>query len=656
MQATSSLHQTIYSYGQLEPHLLQYTPGERSLIKAAFEFAKKMHESQTRRSGEPYVTHPLSVAKIVASLHLDSDSVIGALLHDVVEDSEITIRNIRKHFNEDVTRIVKGLTKLSSMQIVPNDETHTQNLVHLLLNMVQDSRVMVIKLADRLHNMSTLGALPREKQILVAEETLSLFIPLAESLGIGMLTQQLEEYAYQFKDPTLYNQIKSYVIQQVDVSELRQFESTAQQQIEKNKIKASINARIKSIPSLYKKIVQDLKPVEGIYDLFGLRIVCKNTHDCYKVLGIAHALWTPLEGRVKDYIALPKKNGYQSLHTTVLGPQGRSIEIQIRTEKMHTIAENGLAAHWRYKQKDNPINESLNVTLSYLQDVQKQNYGELETIPSEALQDQLTVFTPMGDPIQLPPGSTVLDFAFKVHTEIGLHAASARINGRQVRLAEFLSNTDMVEIITSKESHPHTHWIHHVTTSHARSRLTHWLNNNAQNSIIQGNIIIQFDYRKICKYLGQETPNISIKYSPCCNIHATQDLFGTLRKNAIIEVHAKTCKIGQKNRWAPPVRISKISSPLTNAIECTIHLQNKTNLFSQLEKIATMLSIRLKSLTIDETERGEIDAKAVLTHVNDGDLEKLRRSIRAIPTFISLQYIGRKVFATQNDYNTFDSI
>ncbi len=647
-----SVH-TLFTFKQIETNLHQYTKEEQDQIKSAFLFAKKVHANQTRVSGEPYISHPLSVANIVVTLGLDSPSVVSALLHDVVEDSSTTINLIEDRFGKEVAQIVNGLTKLSALQLIPQQQIHTQNLVHLFVNMTQDHRVMIIKLADRLHNVSTLDSIPREKQLRIVDETVSLYIPLAEKLGIHWIAQNLEEFSYRHKDPLLYSQIKSYVIQQLETGQLQRIEQATHELLQQHQLYADVYARIKSIPSLYKKIIQDLKPVEEIYDLFGLRIICKSEKDCYIALGIIHKKWSPLDGRFKDYIALPKTNGYRSLHSTVLGPDGRSLEVQIRTQEMHETAESGVAAHWKYKKKNIvTIGNSPFGDISALKDAGKQDPHYLDEIQHEALQDRLTTFTPVGDPINLPLGSTALDFAFKIHTEIGLHAMAARINGTVVRLAEPLTNTDVVEIITTKTSHPHINWVYHVKTSHARSRIAHWINNNEKNSIVQGKIIAHFDYPKICKYFNKTVLSLSLKTAQCCTINPSVVIQAILKKNQTIEVHAHDCKQIQKNRRTPFVSVSWITSASLHTVQCTIHLQNTDSIYARIEKIATGIGIRLQAILIRDTERGQVDALCTFTHPTHINLEKLRQALRTIPSFVSMHYLGtKKAITDQNQGN-----
>jgi GTP pyrophosphokinase len=465
---------------------------DRELLVRAYRFSAQAHRGQTRNSGEPFVTHCVEVAKILAELQLDSLTVACGLIHDVVEDTDVTVGDVEREFGREVASIVDGLTKIAKLPSGSSSqqERQVENYRKLLLSIAKDARVIIIKLADRLHNMRTLDWLPPEKRRRIAEETRDLYAPLAHRFGMAKLRWELEDLAFKHLESEEYKALAKQVAQKR--GEREELIKAMREPLERALAAAGIRnvevtGRPKHLWSIYKKMRQRERPYEEIYDLLAIRVLCDSVPDCYHALGVIHDGWTPLQERIKDYIAQPKSNGYQSLHTTVFGPGRQLYEIQIRTREMHRTADYGIAAHWRYKE-DAKSSDELDRHLAWFRQVLELQLDAktpdefLEFLRLDLYQDEIFVFTPTGDVIQLPKGATPIDFAFAVHTEIGLHCAGARVNGRIAPLSRPLRNSETVEIITSPTARPSRDWLAHVRTGRARHKIRQVLKQEAQRS------------------------------------------------------------------------------------------------------------------------------------------------------------------------------
>ncbi len=451
---------------------------DTDVIERAYAWAASAHRAQRRKSGEPFVEHPLNVARIVARLGLDDVSVAAALLHDVIEDTDRTLADVDADFGPEVAKIVDGVTKLDRVEFTTRERHQAASLRKMLVAMAKDLRVLIIKLADRLHNMCTLAALSPEKQQQVARETLDVYAPLAHRLGMQELKGRLEDLAFAALHPKWYAQIDHLVAEEDPERDLylAQLLVTVEGRLLELGIGAEVTGRPKHLWSIYEKMVLKNRDFNDIYDLVGIRVITESVRDCYAVLGAIHAIWKPLQGRFKDYIAMPKFNLYQSLHTAVVGPQGKVVEVQIRTREMHARAEHGVAAHWDYKEDSGDDLAWLSRIIDWSEesDDPEQFLGNLKV---EFEQDEVFVFTPRGDVVTLPVGATPVDFAYAIHTEVGHGCIGARINGRLVALTTKLSTGDTVEVMTSKDpdAGPSQDWLQFVATSRARSRIRQWL-------------------------------------------------------------------------------------------------------------------------------------------------------------------------------------
>lgn len=484
-------------------------------VTKAYNLAEEAHKDQRRVSGEPYILHPLAVAQILADMKIDTTTITASLLHDVVEDTSYTLEDIKKMFGKEVAFLVDGVTKLSRLNYRTKEDQQLNSMRKMFLAMAKDVRVVVIKLADRLHNMRTLRYMRSDKQKRIAQETLEIFAPLAHRLGIFNIKWELEDLSFRYLEPDKYYDLVDQMKQKRHVREeiVNEAIDVLKKALDDAHIHCEINGRPKHFYSIYKKMKKDNRDLSQVYDLFAIRVIVDDVKDCYGVLGIVHSLWKPLPYRFKDYIAMPKPNNYQSLHTTVIGTRGQPVEIQIRTWEMHHIAEYGVAAHWRYKEGNQTANkDAFDEKMGWLRNLLEwqdtSNPKEfVNALKLDAFSDEVFVFSPRGDVIDLPQGSIPIDFAYRIHTDVGHRCVGAKINGKIVPLDYKLKNGDIVEIITSKVGKPSLDWLNIVGSSESRSKIRSWFKKeNREENIAKGLDALERE----CKRLGHDWKALNV--------------------------------------------------------------------------------------------------------------------------------------------------
>ena len=472
--------------------LLSYHPkADIGLVEKAYVYSAKVHQGQLRLSGEPYLSHPLEVAHILTRMKMDVISVVAGFLHDTLEDTNAELSEIERLFGKETVNIVDGVTKISKMQFTSQEERQAENMRKMILAMATDIRVIIVKLADRLHNMQTLGFQDTEKQVLIAEETLEIYAPLSGRIGIYWLKSILEDLCLYYLEPEIYEKIKTEIADRRGAREkiVKEVIDLLSEKLKESRIKTTIKGRHKHFYGIYRKMRDQNLSVNQVYDIVAFRVIVHNVKDCYEILGLIHAMWKPVPGRFKDYISMPRANMYQSLHTTVIGPVGQRMEIQIRTWQMDKIAEEGIAAHWKYKE-DRVASKSDEKQFAWLRQLLEwqKNLEDpkefLETVRIDLFPDEVYVFTPKGEVKEFPKGATPVDFAYSVHSEVGEKCIGARVNGKIVPLRYQLENGDSVEIITSTKQQPHKDWLNYVKTSRAKTKIRHWIKNQERDESV----------------------------------------------------------------------------------------------------------------------------------------------------------------------------
>ena len=505
-------------------------------LRTAFEFARDQHAGQARKSGESFILHPLAVAKILADMHMDLVCVETALLHDVVEDTGITIEEIRKRFGDEVATCVDGVTKLGKIQLYSREEQQAESVRKMLLAMVGDIRVILVKLSDRLHNLRTIGSLSREKQTRIGQETLDIYAPIAHRLGMGKVRAELEHLAFGAIDP----EAQADIVRQIEhkrkasLEFLEGIQKIVEQKLARESIPARVECRLKRPYSVYLKLKKQKIPIEQVYDLLALRIISDSLKNCYGALGVIHNEWPPIPGRIKDFIAMPRQNGYQSLHTSVMGPGGQAFEVQIRTEEMHRLAEEGVASHWKYKEgrKGKSTEEQYVNWMRQLVEWQQEmrDPGEfMSTLKVDLYSDEVYVFTPKGKVVVLPRGSTPVDFAYSIHSDVGNACVGSKVNNRIVQLKYSLKNGDVVEILTQPGHMPSKDWLGFVKTSKARNKIKQIINATERSKSIEiGEKYFEKEARRLSISISKLDEGILAQVLEDYGMSKLEDIFANL--------------------------------------------------------------------------------------------------------------------------------
>jgi guanosine-3',5'-bis(diphosphate) 3'-pyrophosphohydrolase len=510
---------------------------DTEIIRKAWLFCLEHHKGQLRASGEPYVLHPLEVALVLAEMKLDSTAIAAGLLHDAVEDTPVTTPDIVAKFGEQVAHIVEGVTKIDKIQFANREDRQAENVRKMLLAMVSDVRVVLIKLADRLHNMRTLEHLPPERQQPIARETLDIYAPLAHRLGMGKVRGELEDLAFRYVDPYTYEQVHEAVESRRREGEqfLAGVEALLVERLRDSDIKARVEWRIKRLYSINQKLQKTRVSVDQLYDLLALRVITKNVQDCYAVFGLIHSIWRPVPGRIKDFIAMPRPNLYQSLHTTVMGEAGHQFEVQIRTEDMHRIAEEGIAAHWKYKAGGSPVSARDEQRLAWVRQLvewqrEMTDPNEfLSTLKIDLYPEEVYTFTPKGKVVVLPKDASPIDFAYTIHTEVGNTTVGAKVNGRMVPLRSKLRNGDIVEVVTQNGHTPSRDWLTFAKSSRARNKIKHWLNEHQRERAIDiGRKLLEREARKYKISLNRFDESDYVRIANEYSVSTGSDLFAAI--------------------------------------------------------------------------------------------------------------------------------
>jgi guanosine-3',5'-bis(diphosphate) 3'-pyrophosphohydrolase len=546
------------------------------LLRKAYEFAKRAHQTQKRFSGESFIIHPLNVAKILFEMGFEENVIAVGLLHDTVEDTGVTLEDLTREFGEEIAGLVDGVTNISRIRSENIKQHQAENIRKMLFSMVKDIRVILIKLADKLHNMRTLEWLDDKKAQRISKETVDIYAPLAGRLGMARVKVELEDLALKWIDPEFYKDLKRNIVQQKGKREryIENFKGILYKEFLEYGIDARIVGRAKHFYSIYQKMKEKDKSFDEVFDLYAIRILCRTVRECYEILGVVHKLWKPVRGRFKDYIAMPKSNMYQSLHTTVIGPEGKAIEVQIRTEQMNIIAEEGIAAHWAYKLGIRNL-DGIEKELTWLKKLKgwKESLdnpsGFMEDLQKDLLEEEIYVFTPKGDVMQLPIGSTPIDFAYKIHTEVGHRCIGAKVNGRIIPLRKPLKSCEVVEILTSKNGTPSREWLDVVKSSRARHKIRVFFTQQEEK---RDNLKGQESQRAGAKQKPKKQPdddsgerktaeswkssqsaqelgliaegeqNVQLRLAQCCTPHPGDDIIGYITRGKGITVHRSDCR------------------------------------------------------------------------------------------------------------------
>ncbi len=656
-----------------------YSKQDLEKISRAANYANEKHLNQKRKSGEPYIIHPIAVAELLIQLNMDADSVCGGILHDVIEDTDATEEEVTRLFGTNVCELVQGVTKIKAIKNLSRSAAEAETIRKMFIAMSKNIPVIIIKLCDKLHNMRTLQYMDPQRAKEKASECLDIYAPLADRLGISWLKAELEDLSLKTLKPDTYKYIEDFLL--TKKNEYMQYLDTIRKKISNACIEAGIKGirittRLKHTYSIYMKMKKRRKEIDEIFDILGVRVICNSVTECYTLVGIIHQIWPPMEGRFKDYIAMPKANNYQSLHTTIMTNTGVILEIQIRTYEMDQIAEYGVASHWVYKAESGSDSDSswVNMDSNQLSRIAtklkswnteiEQSESFMDDIKSEILKDTIYVFTPKGQAIELPMGSTALDFAYLIHTEIGNHTVSAKANGSIIPLAQQLENTQVIEIITQKNAHPRVSWLKYAHTTSAKRKIRNWLNKNDENIIIEKNIIAN---KKDIEAATKEEPapepelkendiirsvsdrsrsavtvgknkNMMIQIAQCCNPVPGDSIVGYISRGRGIIVHKTDCPnlVHMAEIEQRKIEVDWETNSDTITRKFTVTSKRTLNLFSEIEGAIRKFNGHLLSGSLVDDELGNLHGTFMMECNKEESYNKIVKAIRANPNIIKI--------------------
>jgi GTP pyrophosphokinase len=654
---------------------LKYTASEQELIRRAVDWAEELHAEQKRASGEPYIIHPIQVAAILCQLKMDAVTVIAGLLHDVLEDTSANATDMEKLFGPEVVSLVDGVTKIHILHAKTKSVQEAETIRKMFFAMIKDLRVIMIKLADKVHNMTTLQHLPEDKRRRIAQECLDIYAPLADRLGMSDLKNYLEDMSLKHLDKAAYYQIKEWIDSKRGEREayLDEIRDRIVDAARAEGIAVQVDARAKHFYSIYTKWKTG-KELGEVFDMLGVRVYCETPTECYTLLGVVHKLWKPIEGRFKDYIAMPKDNGYQSLHTTVMGERGRLTEIQIRTFEMHKTAQHGIAAHWIYKTggKSGRVDPNefaiLNRLRQWTEAQADAGDGFLDEVKGELLRDAIYVFTPKGKVVELPAGATALDFAYAIHTEVGNKTMAAKADGSIVPLGQPLRNTQVIEIITHPAAHPHVNWLRNVSTSRARGKIRWWLAHNDENLVIDKNIVAKTNRKDAAPSVApapalspaprtdepvvqkfsdptkvgvriEDQRNVLIRFAQCCTPVTGDPIVGFVSRGRGITIHRADCPNvkhipGIEERQIE-VEWETVSPFVTRRFK--VVAKRGSDLFSEIETAVRKHKGHLIEGKLEDDHEGHLIGSFTMELEHKEDVTKILKAVRAIPTINVIQ-------------------
>jgi guanosine-3',5'-bis(diphosphate) 3'-pyrophosphohydrolase len=645
----------------------RFTKEEKELLNRAISFAGFAHENQTRQSGEPYITHPLHVAGMLFEMGFDMPVIIAGLLHDTVEDTRVSLKDIKDTFGSEIAGLVDGVTKISQIKSENIKQDQAENIRKMLLSMVHDIRIILIKLADKLHNMRTLEYLEKSRARRIARETIDIYAPLADRLGMARVKVELEDLALKHLDPDFYDDLRSGIVQRREIRDrfIDKVTTVLKAEFARHQVKAKIYGRAKHFYSIYRKMKNKDRNLDEIFDLFAIRIITSSVKECYEVLGIVHEIWMPVRGRFKDYIAMPKSNMYQSLHTSVVGPEGKTLEVQIRTDKMDLIAEEGIAAHWAYKEGRKNVS-SIERDLKWLKKLKdwKNNLdnpsGFMEDLQKDLLVDEIYVFTPRGDVIELPAGSTPIDFAYKIHTEIGHRCIGAKVNGRITPLRKPLHSCEAVEILTSKNAAPTREWLDVVKTSRARSKIRAYFTRretpregegdhaekgplDAKEHVRKSRVTHGGRVRRVdpaaYDVVAEGERNVQINLAKCCTPHPGDEIIGYITRGKGITVHRTECRnlraIKDYTRRMIAVEWEEKTKKIYNLV---ILSRDRTGLLMDIATAIANSNANIVELHLKANHGGETRAEIRIQLTDEQQMRIIKNDVANIPEVISLEF------------------